>query len=324
MVSKPKNSIALAAALAAPLLACGCNPDARTPGASMAVTVQTAPWSFAGADGTALTSDHYRIHTTTVNRGMLTYLPGFMENAHRNYLALTGLSEPSRKERMPIYLLGTRRQWAAMTERVTGPRHKLYLAIENGGYCYRGVCVFWDMGHFATFSVAAHEGLHQFLYHRLRDPLPAWAEEGLAVLAEGFEMAAASVRFTPERNTLRQANLRNMISGGRWIALEKLLSTDAADHVDGSVTGPEYYGQLWALLAYIRSQPAYRGALERMLSDAARGKLRAALNVPKAMGTGRAYNQAVSVPMFEHYIDPASAEFEKRFRAYSRKLAKLD
>ena len=93
MVSIPKNSVALAAAaLAAPLLACGCNPAARAPGASMAVSVQAAPWSFAGVDGTALTSDHYRIHTTTANRDVLTYLPGFMENAHRNYLMLGSIS----------------------------------------------------------------------------------------------------------------------------------------------------------------------------------------------------------------------------------------
>jgi len=145
----------------------------------------------------------------------------------------------------------------------------------------------------------------------------------MAVMAEGFQMAAASVRFSPQANTLRLTNLRNMISGDRWLPLEKLLSTDAADHVGATPAAPEYYGQLWALLMYIRSQPGYRQGLERMLADAAAGKLRAALNVPPAMGAGRAYNRAVSVPMFKHYIDADPAGFERGLRAYAQKLAKL-
>jgi hypothetical protein len=323
MASKSKKIGSLLMAAPA-LLAAACNPADPPRAESMMVSVRNEPWSFAGINGAALTSEHYCLYTTTANRALLTYLPGFMESAHQQYLVLTGLSQPRQTKRMPMYLLASREQWAAMTERVTGPRNKLYLSVEHGGYCYRGVCVLWDMGHFATFSIAAHEGLHQFLHHRLRERIPAWAEEGLAVLAEGFEMSGSSVRFTPGRNTLRQVNLRNMISGGRWLRLDELLSADASDYVTGAPTAPEHYGQAWALLTYIRSVPKYREGLERMLADAAAGKLRAAVNVPAATATGRRYNRAVSVPAFKHYIDPDPAGFEQAFRAYARKLAKLD
>ena len=325
MMSKPKNTPpgTWAAALLAALLA-GCQAGGGA-GQPLAASVRKQPWSFSGLDGTELATQHYRIYTTTDNRAVLTYLPGFMENAHANYLALTGLSAPPGGRPMPIYMLADRPQWAAMTEKVTAPQQKLYLAVENGGYCYRGVCIFWDMGHFATFSIAAHEGLHQFLHHRLKNHIPAWAEEGLAVQAEGFKMTPTAVRFDPAGNTLRLVSLRNLISAGRWLALEKLLSTDAGDHVSGmSPAGPEYYAQLWALLMFIRSRPAYRAGLERMLADAAAGRLRKALGVPPIMGRGRAYNRAISVPAFQQYVDRHPAAFDRDFRAYARKLARLD
>lgn len=292
---------------------------------SLTVPVQRHEWKFGKLTGERLATRHYNIFTTSSNRGLVAYLPGFMESAHDNYLLLTGLAQrPDAGEPMPIYLLASREQWDVLTERVLGPNAK-HRQIEAGGYCHRGVCVLWDLGHFATFSIAAHEGCHQFLHHRLRDGLPAWAEEGLAVLSEGFELASDSVRFAPGENTGRQLDLRRAISSRRWLGMKRLLSTDAGDHMGGDLNvAPEYYGQLWALLLFIRSDERYRAALGRMIADAEAGRLRAALNVPAAMGSGRTYVRATGVPVFKHYIDTDLPAFEKRFLAYARKLAKLE
>ena len=150
-------------------------------------------------------------------------------------------------------------------------------------------------------------------------------DRGLAVLSEGFELASDSVRFAPGENTGRQLDLRRAISSRRWLGMKRLLSTDAGDHMGGDLNvAPEYYGQLWALLLFIRSDERYRAALGRMIADAEAGRLRAALNVPAAMGSGRTYVRATGVPVFKHYIDTDLPAFEKRFLAYARKLAKLE
>ena len=290
--------------------------------------VRQVAWNFGPFEGAELATAHYRIYTTTTNRPMQQYLPGFLEAACAQYARLTGLSAPSADSPQPmtVYMLGSRQQWAAMTRQVTGPRSAAYLAIENGGYCHGGVCVFWDMGHFATLSIAAHEGLHQFLHATLRESLPAWSEEGLAVLAEGYhtDWASKTVRFDPTANTLRLSGLREQLVGGRWIPLERLLSTDAGDYVGVERTGPEYYSQLWAMLLFIRSEPAYRDGLQRLLADAAGGTLRQKLRAPAEMGAGRTYNRSVSMPVFRHYIDADLEGFEKRCRQYALGLAHLN
>ena len=293
---------------------------------SLTVHTRSAKWSYGGAPGQRIATSHYLIYTTSSNRGLLAYLPGFMEGAYDNYLRLTSLREPAAgTDRMTVYVLADRQQWAIMTERVTGANSRLYLSIENGGYCYRGVCVLWDMGHFATFSIASHEGLHQFFHHRLANGLPAWAEEGLCVLAEGFSLGTRTVSFDPRNNALRITDLRRGISGGRWIPLEKLLAGDAGDHIKNQPDiAAEYYGQLWAMLGFIRADEVYRAGLERMIADAAAGKLRGALGVRPDMGRGRAYVRAIALPAFKRYITKDLAGFEKRLRAYARRLAKLE
>lgn len=320
----PAALAALAILAAISHLSCGPNAPRERP-ASLNVSVQAEPWKFGDVPGTKLATRHYRIFTTSANHSLVKSLPGFLESACEHYGRLTGLSEPpGATEPMPVYLLASRPQWEAMTKSAAGPASERLLQIQSGGYCWQGVCVFWDLGHFATFATAAHEGLHQFFYNRLRDPLPAWAEEGLCVLAEGFTLTASTVTFTPQRNTLREGSLRDALSAGRWIALERLLSTDAADHVAGpGGLAPEYYAQLWALMLFIRSEPRYQAGLARLIADAAAGTLRRRLRVPEAMGAGRTYNRSVSVPIFQRYIEPDLLGFERRFRAFAERLAKL-
>jgi hypothetical protein len=294
----------------------------------MITAVQREPWRSPYSTGYALTSEHYRIFSTARSYALRAYLPGFMEASYRNYLALTGLpGQPG--EPMPIYMLGSRQEWAALTRTVLGESSDA-LNVEAGGYCHKGICVFWDMGGTGTFSVAAHEGLHQFLYHRLKDRLPMWLEEGLCTMAEGHRIEGDSVLFTPEDNPTRFGGLRAAIVNDRWIRLEKLLSMDAVDAVQGGTERAlGYYGQLWALAQFIRSNALYRVGMERMLADAVAGRFCVPMNVPapalsQLRGDLRAYNRTVSEPLFRHYISSDLSGFERQYASFARKLAKLE
>jgi len=296
----------------------------------MVVEVRESPWSGRQTSGVLLTTDHYRIYTTTNNRALLTYMPGFMEAAYAQYVDLTGLGASATGEPMPVYLMANRNQWSVLTEAITGGRDGPQTSIQAGGYCYRGTCVFWDLGGLATFSVAAHEGLHQFFDHHLEDQLPMWLEEGLCVTAEGYEIHGHRVQFTPERNVSRFQNLREAIVQGYWLPIDKLLPMHSMDAVGGYTDkAVGYYGQLWALVRFLRSRPDYRAGMERLLADAAAGKLNQAMGVsPAELKDARRralrYNQWVSEPLFRRYISSDLQRFEREYFAYAKQLAGLE
>lgn len=309
----------------------GCSGSASTDGTALVTETRRAVWESPFATGQVVSTSHYNIYSTaTPSTDRL--LPAFLEAAYKNYINLTGLPDrPPQPGQAPltVYMLGTRREWAALTGKVTGPLAEKFLGIEAGGYCFQGVCVFWDLGPMASLAVASHEGLHQFFFHRLKHRLPAWLEEGLCATAEGYEIAAQSVRFTPQQNTMRFSNLRDALVAGRWIPLGQLLAMDAGD----IATRPTeeavgYYGQLWALVQFIRSREPYRLGLQRLLADAEAGRLDAAMGLtPDAfsalLAKGRLYNQAVGEKLFRHYICDDLTGFEQAFRPYAARLAKL-
>ncbi|MFZ1992153.1 MAG: hypothetical protein WAW96_20555, partial [Alphaproteobacteria bacterium] len=242
---------------------------------------------------------------------------------------LTGLGDRPGEALMPIYLMGTRQEWASLTASIVGPGAGPYLSLQAGGYCYQGVCVFWDIGNLGTFSVASHEGLHQFFHHRLRDRLPMWLEEGLCTVAEGYEVSGDQVAFTPQRNNFRFTDLRAALVQDRCLPLETLLAMDSGEAVSGAhEQAVGYYGQLWALLQFIRSVPAYYAGLQRLLADAEAGTLYQTLNVsPQDLAAwrhqGRAYNKTVSVPLFRYYISQDLAGFQRDYKEFAKKLARL-
>ena len=296
----------------------------------MLISVEKEPWDADGARGLAIYSERHRIFTTSSNRLLVEYLPGFMAAAHDNYLVLTGLSDRPLPKRMPIYLMGTREQWASLTRSIFGTRARMPLSIEAGGYCHKGVCVFWDIGGLGTLSVSAHEGLHQFLHHRMKNQLPMWLEEGLCASAEGYEIFEDTVRFTPTDNASRLSNLRKAIVQDYWIPADKLLPMDAGDVIGGfTEKAVGYYGQLWALVGFLRSRDDYRAGLARLIADAEAGRLHVAMKLPadalpKLRRRGRAYNRTVSQPLFRYYITDDLATFEREYRAFAMKFAGLD
>ena len=310
--------------------AAGCQDAQSVSATPLTVEFVSKPWSGGSSAGRELLSTHYRILTTSRSQEILSYLPGFMEAAHENYLAITGLAPRQQPRPMLIYMMATRQEWAALTRSVVGQQWETYSAIQAGGYCHKGICVFWDSGGVAALAVASHEGLHQFLAYRVKEHLPMWFEEGLATLAEGYQIDGQAVRFTPERNPSRFADLRKAIVNDWWIPLEQLLAMDGGDAVKlwppGRVVG--YYGQVWAMGHFLRSDPAYAVRRGRLLADAEAGRLHRALMLsPEGLRRlhqqGRAYNRAVSLPLFKHYITDDLAAIERRYKAHARSLVRL-
>lgn len=293
---------------------------------SLRTQVVRQDWPSDYPNGAVLQTPHYRIHTTVSNPAVLKMLPGFLEQAHGQYVAFTGIS-PRGQRVGDVYLMADRQQWAAVTRKVVRDRPNSYMSIEAGGYCYRGVSVFWDIGYARTLPVAAHEGLHQFFMFHLRDALPMWLEEGLCVMMESYRVdATGNVAFDPDRRDAHADELRTALRQ-HWRPLRQLLSMDAGEAIAGTnQEAVSYYAQLWALAHYLRSRPEYRAGLERMLADAQAGRVKKELGVGffegfSLMSDGRRYNQALSERFFRHYITTDLDGFERAYTQHARRLA---
>lgn len=318
-----------AACLALAAGGCAAEPAPSPAALSMHVPVRTSPWEGPSVRGRQLRTEHYAIFTTVEAGETIEALPGFLEAARRRYLQLLSLPDRPQDKPMPVYFLATRAEWASLTRTVAGEQAAKYLQIEHGGYCRQGVCVFWAMGGQGAFQVAAHEGLHQYVSHRLADQLPMWLEEGLCTQMEACDMHGGFVTFDPRKNLSRRADLERALLHGYWIPVDRLLPMDAGDAVGGFVErAVGYYGQLWALVQFLRSRPKYSAGLDRLLADAEAGRFHEALGVPKGAPAqlrlrGRIYNQAVSEKLFRHYICDDLRAFEREYKAFCLRLTEL-
>lgn len=280
-------------------------------------------WNLPYARGKIVHTDRYRIYTTVLDDRTLRVFPGFMEAAYGNYLDLTGLPASDHDRSMVIYLMGSRDEWVQLTKHVIGRE----VPIQAGGFCYQRTCFFFDIGTRMTLSVAAHEGLHQFFRHRLKDPIPMWLEEGMCVQAEGFDLRSDSVAFDPNANTSRFNDLRSALTSGRFKPLRHLLDLHSMEVVSESKFPEEvvsYYGQLWGLVKFIRSRPEYNRGLQKLLADARAGRLHHALQMPRELFEKISrrpleYNRTVSIPLFRHYIARDISAFHRRYRRYCEK-----
>jgi hypothetical protein len=303
----------------------GCRPE--SPPEQGIALPKTQPvcraWPGGGRDAVQLLTRHYRIYTTATDPDLRRILPAMMEAAHEQYRTLTGLERLDPPDTLAMYMMADRRQWAQLTRGKFGRYAGSYLLVEYGGYTHEGVAVCWDIGGLATYGVAMHEGLHQFLWCRLKQRLPAWFEEGLAACCEGFDLADGRLVLQPFRNLLRQATLRETILQGRWRPLEQLLPATPGQAVSGGAhDAADYYSQVWALQCFLQDDDARRAGLHRMIADAAAGRLRLPDHAGRLRGV--AYNSAVSVPLFTTYISEDLTGMNAAWRAHARRLAGLE
>ncbi len=305
------------------LFSVGCEPK-RPNGYSLSTHSQQREWKTGLGPGVVFITEHYRIFTSTGDNKLKRTLPGFMEACYQNYLKLTELPETDKKLAMPMYMMANRREWLNLTMGKFGKSAETISKLEAGGYTYKGITVCWNIGYRATYSVAAHEGMHQFLYNRMKNKLPIWAEEGLASNSEGYIFDPGRVRFVPKQNVSRLVNLRHAILGGYWIPLKRLIVTSPVEIIrkqDEKAVG--YYGQVWALVNMLRNDETYGPRWRKMMTAAETGKFSKFLTASQLRLRGPRYNTAVGRKIFEYYINKDVDAFAAEYKKYCRKLVKL-
>ena len=148
--------------------------------------------------------------------------------------------------------------------------------------------------------------------------------EGWATTAEGLLVHSGTVRFTPNRNVLRLADLERAITQGHWMPIRELLVGDTMGRARvGQQQAVSMYGQLYALMHLLRNEPAYCNGLMRLMDDAARGTLRTHLTARVNRLTGPAYHRATARKLFEIYITDDLDAFEAQYKTYARDLVGL-
>jgi hypothetical protein len=217
------------------------------------VPFETAVWQYRGHPGQRVTTAHYEIYTTLGDERLLAALPQAMETAYLYYRRLVPTAgEP--QQPMRVYLFARRDEWVDFTKRFAGPRARTLLKVWRGGYTERGVAAIEYVTHSITFPLVAHEGFHQFLYHCVNGRVPAWLNEGLAVLCEGQRWSDVGLKeFDPWHNPVRRNTLAEALLRDELRPLEELLRINAG-HVVGETTRKigTYYAQLWALMLFLQ------------------------------------------------------------------------
>lgn len=299
---------AAAAALAVCLGAAGCAAP-RAP-----VAFQIEPWSYRGVEGRKVTTARYEIYTTLRDEFLLSAMPELLETAFEYFRGLVPPARGPDTARMRVYLFADRGGWVEFTRRFTGPRAPEFLRITNGGYSERGVTVIQYVSHQTTFPIMAHEAFHQYVYHYVGRSVPAWINEGLAVVCEGQRWSGERlVNFDPWHNPLRRNVLAESLASGELFSLGELLATNAGRVIQlPSRAVGTYYAQLWALMLFLREGAGgrYAAGMTRMLRHLADAEPPAASRPARPQSAGEA--------LFRRYIaedlDAVSREFHEFIR----------
>lgn len=273
-------------------------------------------------EGVQLTTPSYHLLTTAQDRPIAQKLPAFLEASlarHRTFAgsSFTGPMLPAPPGRMQVFLFSTREEWAQFTRATIDETAHPLLAIEVGGYSAGGRAVLFALPpryDRLTLKIAAHEGWHQYVQRTFRQPLPTWTDEMIAVMAEGFvERPDNTYRFEPLLNPERQSQLESVMREGRWRSLGDLIAGDPTDLLGRDpARAVDYYAQLWALGLYMAMDAQRWSGVERLLRDAARGRMHRQLGRPAADQLGTV--------AFNRYITGDIDAMDEDYRAFASAL----
>ncbi len=277
--------------------------------------------------GVRLQTPHYQIYTSTQSRDLADRLPEFMESALDHYTtALVSLPKPS--QLMTSYLFRNRDQWGDYTRQRLPNEANTYLKLGRGGYTTGGETVYYDIGRYDTFIIAAHEGWHQFTQNTFKHMLPIWLEEGVATYMEGNSMRGGTIEFLPWRNFERYRALRNAVRDGGLIPLTRLINGTPQSFLNDGGKTPllSYYAQVWALVHFLNEGEGgkYREGLRKVISDAANGRLAGVLATSTKISTTRQRHLALSSRtgpwVLLAYFNQNLDEIEREFDAFVQEI----
>ncbi len=303
------------------LAAAGCGHDKTAPGHPHVTTplapVCVEPWTYDTKTARRVVTPHYVIYTTIEDREFLTRVGHVMEGAFAEYRQLTG-DLPAGGEPMVCYLFLTRDQWAQFTRHSTGPDAAIYLHINRGGYTVGDWYVAYFIGDVGTFSVAAHEGFHQYAARHFRNRIPPFLEEGIACMFEDIRWDGTAPWWDMQVNSGRFSSLRTAIDQKRLFTLKQLSMIHAGQVVNGPPGRiAAFYGQSWAFTRFLCDGEGgrYRRGLQRMMADAAAGRLFAA-SPADSRPAGAAWDPRSAPAQLEHYFGDDITTLDHRFQAY--------
>lgn len=234
------------------------------------------PWEYRGTEGRRVLTDHYEIHTTLRDARLIESLPQALEASYAYFQHL--VPAPAPQERMPVYVFAGRSDWVLFTRTNFPQKASLLTRIRNGGYTEGSTAVIEYVAHQVTATIMTHEALHQYLHHCVRRRVPAWLNEGLAVLVEGQRWDAGGLRnFDPWFNPARRNPLADVLLRDEQLPLGELLRINAGHVVGGPSRGVSaYYGQVWALMLFLREGEGgkYAAGLDRLLHALANEDIR--------------------------------------------------
>ena len=309
------------------LLASGCaTPRADVGGLSKPASMRVESWSFEGHPGKKVVTPHYVIYTTLSDEEVVAGVGQVMEGALSQYRRLAPDVSPSGQP-MACYLFQTRDEWAAFTRTRTGADAAVYLQINRGGYTVRDWYVAYFIGDLGTFSVAAHEGFHQYVARHFRSRLPPFLEEGLACMFEEVHWGSAGPgqwlpRWDFAANRSRLVGLRNAYEGGYLVPLPQLAAMHAGQVVDRRPEQIEaFYAQSWAFARFLWDAEGgkHRRALRRILTEAADGSLypgESTLRTDDGL-----WDPDSARPLLEHYLGTDLDKLDEAFRRYVHRVA---
>jgi hypothetical protein len=292
-------------------------------GPSAESPVKRVRWDYQNAPGVILETAHYQIHTTIDDEAVLKGLPQVLEGAYTQYQDFA-VAPPSGKP-LKCYVFGKRSEWADFTQKNTGSDAAIYLQITRGGYCIGDWFVSYYVGEKATYSVAAHEGWHQYVARHFKGRLPPFLEEGTACMFESVQFAGSGghlPRWDLSLNPNRTHGLRRARENGVLWPLEQLVRMHAGDvvHLPGDKI-EAFYAQNWAFARFLweYDDGRYRPAFKKLLADTAAGTVYdPTRTLHRAHG---AWSPGSVKPMLEHYLGKSLAEVEKEFAAFMRDVA---
>jgi len=280
-------------------------------------------WNGVTPPGQRVVLPHYAMYSTIADRQVLGQLGQLMEGAWQAYRSLAP-EVPASGRSMRCYIFESRSEWAAFTENHTGEDAAIYLRVNRGGYTVGDWFVAYWIGDVATFSVAAHEGWHQYVARHLRDRLPPFLEEGLACLFEQMRWEGALPRWDLARNQPRLASLRAAVDANELYPLAQLVRMHAGQVVGKRNAQIEaFYAECWGFARFLQDAEGgrYRPALRRMLADAARGRLFG--DNSREQAARMLWDPATAQPMLEHYLGMSLPDIEMAFQRFINQLVEV-
>lgn len=252
----------------------------RTPPPTQGEPAVIEPWTCMGIDGLCIRTQRWDICTTIMQPTLHARLPVALEAAlaaMRAKLDSASFTLPEPTETMTTCLMSDRRQWSNLAKIILPLHAGAMQGIGRGGFTSEGVALLYDIDRRShcrdTMALALHEGWHQYAQTALHRPLPAWVDEGLATVMEGFRLLPDSVQIDHAANRQRERRAWWMLRRGRMRSLREFAADDPHAAMARSNTSLlDYYGQAWAVMRFMLGDPARTQTIQSILEAAATGR----------------------------------------------------